>query len=1496
MIDIEDVTKLGNRGIAIDKKIINGKEVAEVRRRIKQRLYRFMDVCPGMTADKDDIKQTVKNVLHYIDKVTKHVREHKLGLDVYRRDILPLIKELSYGFFGTNNTNIAHVSVPDIYRIFNAILSFKTYAETKPEYTQQFEKYLMNFNQSYEILYSSVIQCGLHYFVMLPSDELRSITLRKSLKISYENWKEPDDDVKDQIYNDPDLMFGLLRSTDTDIFDKMATGKRNLDEDKSIIEDIEYISEQVKKFPNNMYGAMCFRQLIDTRGMNLNTLLVSDGDQIHNIIQAIKLNKELHDRQTGELDKEYNETYKIIRDINQQYKDDLDKNFKEAKKDLQAQKDANLISKETYALELSALTESTRKMREDNNKDILLRIKENEQEYAEKVAKLEEEHLQKTENLDEITAKLQEEIKKTRAELPEKDSKIRQMTAQIEKLKLEKIGLTREKDEAIARKNSAVLLKDQAKAEIEEIKAEEERRIAEAAEAELERQRVEAQRIRDEEEAEAERRRKSQVRRLSDARRLKLKQEADERQRQLDQEAADERQRQLDQEAAERQRIEEEEAMLAQTKQNLAQFNIPEKIAEMKYYVCIISQFLQYNEDKVNKVFKNNIEKRKKRNLNFYKDTKAITEFYNTIDAETQVGVVKNVYQVIKNDYELFKGPVRVYLKLRKLLRMDNGDAQLFPTHNDANEFNIQALTENNCAKLIRDKAVQDDFDINELESLKMIEPTETHDFSRIYYSKKGGEPVEADYVFNDSVKDTIDNIIPINGSTVVMAYGPSGSGKTYNLIGENLETGVPIYGVIYKVLEYITTEYNTRVVNEGEKITSIELDSWQYYMLCGLNLPDSEKCKKFTSLSPYSDDVIKAISNVKINIPAFIDILHTFFNGEPDIYSGERMAENRPYTYKYERDEKVGLTSKDVFGVRKFKETTFDNTEKTKLGVYLERVLPDKFVERNLMGRFDIDNAIINEIGRENINKWDKIKKSVVGAGHITMTFKLDDNIFYQYSSPNPLTNKNEKGFQINVINNATTNPKRVLNDFSQSQNFKYLVDLDIIYVQVEAQLALIFAKRFSEYGQLTIPTFDDMFKLGRQNETRNHVLQIPVGGDYDTIQNTFTKFYIALSKARPTRATRNNKDSSRSHLVINIKIKRGNKASNFRFVDLAGNEKADENYFKMREEGNGITASLLAIKELLNVKQQGRIDKDVKQTIPEDEFNRFFTSCKQPKQQTSCKSLYKRCLNKFELKAPTGHKLLNLTNDMITVSMYLNLPTYLKAETQNPLNQCVAIGDSLYFIKKLQKMTKIEPEIKKLREGGGACTALYNEWIALQKRAAFGRYYYFGKKRSYRPVMVRKLGKDRFYTFQKIKSKSRWNPSKKVTQRRKMLKKCGKKCFYIPNKKNPKFPICNADCSINPWGVQAAYRRAKQWNYPAVAKKAKRDMTKLKTKSKSKTSKTKSKSKSKSKTKPKRKAPTASAATTRIGTKKKGNDGKMWKVKKLSNGVKRWVRYTKK
>jgi hypothetical protein len=77
--------------------------------------------------------------------------------------------------------------------------------------------------------------------------------------------------------------------------------------------------------------------------------------------------------------------------------------------------------------------------------------------------------------------------------------------------------------------------------------------------------------------------------------------------------------------------------------------------------------------------------------------------------------------------------------------------------------------------------------------------------------------------------------------------------------------------------------------------------------------------------------------------------------------------------------------------------------------------------------------------------------------------------------------------------------------------------------------------------------------------------------------------------------------------------------------------------------------------------------------------------------------------------------------------------------------------------------------------------------------------------------------------------------------TERHKLYDACGQKCFLMAPvasrtraKSILKFPICrkcsasSCSCAIDPRGVEAAYRRARQWGYVAVAERANRLRTK--------------------------------------------------------------------
>jgi len=743
-------------------------------------------------------------------------------------------------------------------------------------------------------------------------------------------------------------------------------------------------------------------------------------------------------------------------------------------------------------------------------------------------------------------------------------------------------------------------------------------------------------------------------------------------------------------------------------------FKVPEKIAEMLFYTCIIHNVMNNLPKLLNKVFLNHIKDRE----TFYKSkivlknlTKKLIKYNNNND----VTKIKIEYQQIKNDFEIFKGPVRVYLKLKPYVsKTDNQKKVLFKKQT---KFDISTSSD-----ICYDKIDDLDKDIK-----LMVSSNKTHNFSRIYYNEETSKDI-----FDDSIKDTINNIIPLNASTIIMAYGPSGSGKTFNLIGDNFHSATPAYGIIYKVLDYLNSEYNDNIPTDNiEKIKTIELDSWQYYMYCGNNSKktlgkDSYDCKIFNSLLAYNQDVKNLIINPNISIKDFVSEVNDYINGKRD------------YIYKYERSDKITSSVSNLEnGIEQFPETKFNPSGEIRP---LEKLLTDgltpSFVKNYLQRYYDIDDSVLKsaQIEEKDINVWRNQQKS----DRDKIQFNISNSMLY--NAPTKTVLSLSEGTQIYKDVYLRIPKKFKIEPRELTKEGK-------IYVKVESKLILLFAKRFYEYGRLTVTNYDGLFKIiekNRQNQGNHKPLTLNLTGkNNDTIRKIFTKFYLALVRARPTRATVNNPDSSRTHLVVNIKIHKENgKKSNLRFVDLAGNEKADENYFVMREEGNGITGSLLAIKELLKAKQSS---KNYQTTISPQIINKFFTSCKTSIQRETCKELYKKCLKKFETETKKQCKLLDLDDENTTVSMYLNLPTYLK-QGEN-VNQCAATADSLYFIEELQKQTKISGEIDTLSTG--ICKTLFDKW-ELEKTSKFGKK---KRRRSRKGSAKRRKG----YQFVKFKKSTK-------------------------------------------------------------------------------------------------------------------------------------------
>ncbi len=89
----------------------------------------------------------------------------------------------------------------------------------------------------------------------------------------------------------------------------------------------------------------------------------------------------------------------------------------------------------------------------------------------------------------------------------------------------------------------------------------------------------------------------------------------------------------------------------------------------------------------------------------------------------------------------------------------------------------------------------------------------------------------------------------------------------------------------------------------------------------------------------------------------------------------------------------------------------------------------------------------------------------------------------------------------------------------------------------------------------------------------------------------------------------------------------------------------------------------------------------------------------------------------------------------------------------------------------------------------------------------------------------MYKSKRKSKRKSRQKSKRKRSWkkNAPRLRSQRKKLYKRCGRKCFL--DAENLKFPICSKyarKCTISNIGLLSAYKRAMQYKYYDIAEKA--------------------------------------------------------------------------
>jgi hypothetical protein len=93
---------------------------------------------------------------------------------------------------------------------------------------------------------------------------------------------------------------------------------------------------------------------------------------------------------------------------------------------------------------------------------------------------------------------------------------------------------------------------------------------------------------------------------------------------------------------------------------------------------------------------------------------------------------------------------------------------------------------------------------------------------------------------------------------------------------------------------------------------------------------------------------------------------------------------------------------------------------------------------------------------------------------------------------------------------------------------------------------------------------------------------------------------------------------------------------------------------------------------------------------------------------------------------------------------------------------------------------------------------------------------------------MFFRKTRNKRHYSKGRGSATRGWKKlSPGVTERRKMLATCGKRCFLGPKMS---YPICvRGTCKVDRRGVQSAYNRARQYKRVSVATKAKQILKKM-------------------------------------------------------------------
>ena len=674
---------------------------------------------------------------------------------------------------------------------------------------------------------------------------------------------------------------------------------------------------------------------------------------------------------------------------------------------------------------------------------------------------------------------------------------------------------------------------------------------------------------------------------------------------------------------------------------------------------------------------------------------KVITDNIN--DIKRIHAIYKYVSSTMKNDFELLRGPVRVYLKLKKMLDFQGEVPKNVLINKADNDYEIHFTPF--CNNLISESANK--------EISQMVDPIKEKEndirFSRVFDGQDnvgaGDEP--ASVIFQDSVKDTIENMIGVS-DTIIMAYGPSGSGKTHNLVGVKSDPGI-----IKLALKYM-------VENKDKLgITKLEMSSKQYYSYCGKpKSNDKFKVLEFDSLFMLNDSLNNAIKD------------NTSVANYTDTFNKKMTADNFIYKFKQYQQAKdpIKRDLPEQITYTNFQEWIFDlgisgktPEDKKKMRKHIDDLYNNKDgIE--YFPKIDLDSFKDTKYSEEtfgNFYKWfinnDINDKTLLENPNFERSWAAKAGKSKTISDSNPPPGVYFNGFNKFLIQKdfEFTDVKDVIvkdaynkrNEDSVSDEIKgFIHDKFTVLTKTTQSLPYTnFLKHNAYYKVMqNILNFGDLFgteySFLKNVSNKEEKISIDDLSNVQNVQNVFDKLYYTVEHSRPTRSTPLNPDSSRSHLIITIYIHSENapKPSKLVFVDLAGNEKADQNLFQMRYEGNGITGSLLAIKDVLRVKQDPRYALSANWV---DDYRNFFAiggiGAK------PCQNLYNAFKKAFEDVIAND----KATGKETTVSMYLNLPRFMfdSNDSETNANRCDAIADSLYFVNQLLKGTAIAQYIYK-------------------------------------------------------------------------------------------------------------------------------------------------------------------------------------------------------